>query len=90
MAEISINIEILEEEISKLQTLKEKCEDVYICDEDVIGSGQSTKLVKDIRDEYKLIKEAMSTLISNSISFFNGIKESAVSADNESASNLSK
>ena len=90
MAEININIEALEQKIEKLQTLTEECDNVSIWDEDVIGSGQSTELVKSIRCEYKTIKDTMSLLITNSISFFNGIKESALSADSESASKLSK
>ena len=90
MAEININIEALEQKIEKLQTLKEECDNVSIWNEDVVGSGQSTGLVRDIRCEYKTIKDTISLLISNSISFFNGVKESAVSADSESANKLSK
>lgn len=90
MAEININIEALEQKIEKLQTLKGECDDLQIWDENVVGSGQSTELVKDIRFEYKTIKDTMSLLIANSISFFNGIKESAMSADSESANKLSK
>lgn len=90
MSEININIEVLDEKIVKLQNLKETCEGIRIVEEDVVGSGQSTEIVKDIRDEYKMLKDAMSTLISNSINFFNGVKESAKAADEEAASSLSK
>lgn len=62
MTEIRINIEVLDEKIAKLKTLQEDCDRIYMCDEDVIGSGQSTELVKDIRGEYKVIKDTMSAL----------------------------
>ena len=59
-------------------------------EKEIVGAGQSTEIVNDIRAEYKIIQSAMSTLIANSISFFNGIKESVKVADEEAANSLSK
>ena len=90
MAEIKINLEKLTEKIGKLQTLKSECDSITTTEKDRVGAGQCTLLVESLRNNYKPLKEALSLLISNSIQYFNSVKESAVKADQRASEKLSK
>ena len=90
MGEINVKIALLEEKISKLTTLKETCSDIEMYDDEVVGAGQCTEIIKDIRGEYKNVKEAVLSLLSNSIGFFSGVKESLIMADEKAKNKISK
>ena len=88
MAEIKINTEKLEEEIQKLRDLAQKCERIDVDQESVEGSGESIAMVTAIDKEYSAVKEGFRTLLENSVSFFENVRNSAAEADNKAADKL--
>lgn len=88
MAEISLNIELLEEKIQKIRDLKTLCDGIDVTTEPLVGSGESIAMVHLIDKEYPLLKTAVGALLQNSITFFENVKNSMIEADTEASIKL--
>lgn len=88
MPEISLNIELLEEKIQKIRDLKTTCDGIDVSTESLVGSGQSIAIIQLVDQEYPLLKTAMGTLLQNSISFFENVKNSMIEADTEASAKI--
>lgn len=88
MKEISTNIAALAEKIQKLRDLKAECEGIDVTEVPLSGSGVSINALTLVDQEYALVKTAMVTLLSNSISFFENVKTSMVIADRKASGKL--
>ena len=88
MAEISLNIELLEEKIQKIRDLNTTCEGIDVATEPLVGSGQSIAIIQLVDQEYPMLKTAISTLLQNSISFFENVKNSMIAADAEASAKI--
>lgn len=90
MSEIKINTSTFEEKIQRLKDLSQTCEDIEIKEKSVVGSGESVAMVTVIDKEYTALRKSLLNLIENSISFFENIKISVTSADEEAANKLNQ
>ena len=88
MAEISVNVELLEEKIQKIRELKSTCDEIDVATETLSGSGQSIDIIQLIDKEYPLLKSAVGELLTNSISFFENVKNSMIKADTEASAKI--
>lgn len=88
MAEISVNIELLEEKIQRIKDLKTLCDGIDVSAESLVGSGESIAIIQLVDQEYPLLKNAIGTLLQNSISFFENVKNSMIEADTEASAKL--
>lgn len=88
MAEISLNIELLEDKIQKMRDLKTSCDGIDVATEPLVGSGQSIEILQLVDQEYPLLKTAISTLLQNSVSFFENVKNSMIAADTEASAKI--
>lgn len=86
MNTINVNVEILEDKIQKLENLRTQCESVVVQSKPVQGSGKSINALNNVDKEYVVVKNKIYTLLSNSIVFFNNIKQSVIEADESAAS----
>lgn len=88
MSQINVNLSSLEEKIEKLRTLSNTCEAIDASSKALSGSGLSIDALSLIDQQYPLLKKSISTLLLNSISFFENVKNSVVEADAEASSNI--
>lgn len=88
MAEISVNVELLEEKIQKLKDLKTVCDGIDVTTESLSGSGQSIEIIQLVDQEFPLLKSAIGELLTNSISFFENVKNSIIGADTEASAKI--
>lgn len=86
--EIKINLAKLEGEIKKLKDLAESCDEIDVTEKSVVGGGQSINMVAAIDKEYSGLKQALKQLLENSAGFFENIRDSAISADEEAAGKI--
>ena len=86
--EIKINLEKLEGEIKKPRDLAESCSGIDTAEKSVVGGGQSINMVTALDKEYADLKQALKQLIENSAGFFENIRNSAISADEEAAGKI--
>lgn len=86
--EIKINIDALDNKITKLKNLRDRCNDIVATEKNMEGSGASIDLINQIDKEYTAIKTTFQSLLNNSISFFENIKTSTTQADAKAAKNL--
>lgn len=90
MAEIKINIDNLEAEITKLKTLsesiaskKEKCPET-------VGGGSSIQQLENIGIAYGKIHEQIATLVANTADFMKSVRDETVKMDNQIASDIGR
>ena len=88
MAEINLNIELMEEKIQKIRDLKIACDGVDVSTESLVGSGQSIAIIQLVDQEYSMMKTAIENLLQNSISFFENVKNSLIKADIEASAKI--
>ncbi len=89
MGEVKLNIYDLDGKIQKLRDLKAECEEVDVMIKPLSGSGEIIDMIALIDKEYPMIKATILAIISNSISFFENVKTSMVSADKSASTNIS-
>ena len=88
MIQINVNAELLEGKIQKIRDLKTTCDGIEVASEPLSGSGESIDLLQLIDEEYALLKAEIGNLLSNSVSFFEGIKNSMIAADQKAAGKI--
>ena len=81
MQEININVEILEDKISQLSALHKACATIPFKTKDMKGSGESVSAIHEVEQEYDALKTCFEQLLSNTIQFFENVKQSVVGAD---------
>lgn len=85
MGKINFNISAIDDKLQKLRALKSECEGIDITTEQLCGSGQSIEILTLIDKQYPLIKDSIILLLNDSICFFENIKESMITSDNDSS-----
>lgn len=90
MSQININEDKLAEKIAELEALKSNCSghSSWRKRETKYGSGEVADLLDNIDQEYVSLMSDFDTLIGNSISFFNNILNSVISADSNAKKNF--
>ncbi len=85
MGEISIKNDNLTIDIEKLKTLKSRVAASNIKPPAVVGDGTSIYEIEKIGKNYQDINEKIETLLSNTISFLENVKNSYQGNDNKAA-----
>ena len=85
MSEIKININELNNSISKLQTLTSQCTSNLQNAPVTVGGGKTVNELEAIAGQYRTINLCLEKLMNNTILFLKNIKESYVSSDQKAA-----
>ncbi len=89
MAEIKIQIDSLNDAITKLETLKSTCEDADTSCTATIGGGKTINEIESIAAVYKNLNTSFTDLVSNTISFMKNVRDSYQSNDQKAAQKIS-
>lgn len=90
MAEINVKITEINNAITKLQGLQSKCSSRNINPPATVGGGKTVNELEDIAEVYKSMNTHFGTLISNTISFLQNVKDSYASSDAKAAQGIKK
>lgn len=88
MNQINLNIDLLDEKIQKINNLKLTCDVIDVNEVPLSGSGESIAIIQLVDKEYSLLKSAVVTLLQNSVSFFENVKNSMIEADSEASAKI--
>ena len=76
MAELKVNISELDNAIQLLRELKDTCDNLNLTPPPTEGSGKVVQQMENISNAYITVRDSMSILLSNSIVFFQNIRDS--------------
>lgn len=85
MAQINIDLEELDANIEKLADLKTEIESISIDKPAQSGSGSTVEQMVEAADAFEAVRQALVTLVGNSVGFFQGVKQSYQDADAEAS-----
>lgn len=88
MNQINLNIDLLDEKIQKINNLKLTCDVIDVNEVPLSGSGESIAIIQLVDKECSLLKSAVVTLLQNSVSFFENVKNSMIEADSEASAKI--
>ncbi len=81
MSEIKVNIEALDQKITQLRNLQNSCDSASVNAVDLIGGGESIRVINEVDQEYAVMKRCFNTLLTNSIQFFENVKQTVSDTD---------
>ena len=90
MSEIKINIDNLDYEISELKALAEEIKSKGIERPAVVGGGTSIQALEDIGLTYEKIQGQLGILVSNTASFMQNVRDTAVEQDKKIAQEIAR
>lgn len=88
MSEIKIDIANLDSEIERLKELKKKITMNKKNPTSVVGGGGTISNIEKIGNDYKDLEEKMESLVQNTISFMENVKNSYVNSDKKAAKTI--
>lgn len=88
MSEIKIDIDNLNSEIKKLKELKKKITTNKKKTTSVVGGGGTISNIEKIGNDYKNMEEKMESLVQNTISFMENVKNSYITSDKNAAKTI--
>ena len=88
MAEININLLVIDNAISKLQALKSKCVSAKTAAPTTVGGGQTVNELEKIAKQYQDIDLHLELLVGNTISFLTNLKSSYNKSEQKAVKNL--
>ena len=89
MAEIKIKVTEIDSAITKLQSLKSRSASADTKSPSTVGGGKSVNELESIAGVYKSLNTHFATLVQNTISFLDNVKDSYVTSDQKVASKMS-
>lgn len=89
MAEIKINVNALNDAITRLKNLRTTCQNTKNKIPDTVGGGLTVNELESISSLYEDLDTGFINLVSNTISFMENVKESYKSSDSKAAGKLS-
>ncbi len=90
MAEIKINIAEIDNAITKLKALKSRCRGMSTTAPSTVGGGRSVNELEAMASVYKATHTSLGTLIDNTISFLQNVRDSYASSDTKAAAGIAK
>lgn len=90
MTEIKINFEKLEELTGELRTLQASLNELALRTVQQVGGGKSIIAINKVDKEYTVLRNAMNALLDSSINFFENLKQSFATEDENIASNIER
>lgn len=89
MGEIKINVNALNDAITRLKNLRTTCENTKNKIPKIVGGGLTVNELESISSLYEDLDIGFTDLVSNTISFMENVKDSYKSSDSKAASKLS-
>ena len=90
MSEIKVKITELNNAITKLQGLKSRYESIRIIHPVPSGGGRTVNEIEDIAKVYNILENDFEELVSNTISFFQNVRDSYKSSDIKAANGINR
>ena len=84
MGQINVDFEELDTNIEKLANLKTEIEGISIDQPTQSGSGSAEQMA-EAAEAFEAARQALATLVGNSVEFFQGVKQSYQDADTEAS-----
>lgn len=88
MAEINVNLTEIDNAITKLHELQSECNSRNTTPPATVGGGKTVNELEDIANIYKTLNTHFETLLSNTISFLQNVRDSYTASDTEAANKI--
>lgn len=85
MIEVNIKVTEINNTIGKLQSLQSRYSSIDITPPTTVGGGKTVNELENLAATYKMMNVYLRSLISNTISFLQNVRDSYVSSDEEAA-----
>ncbi len=89
MATIKVNIKTLNDSITKLKALRDKCNNFDTTSPAIVGGGETVTQLEDIASLYKSLNIHFAELVNNTALFMENVKTSYESSDKKAANKMS-
>lgn len=90
MAEIKVKVSEINNAIIRLQGLQSRCSSRSTTPPATIGGGKTVNELEDIAHVYKTLNTQFETLLSNTISFLQNVRDSYTDSDTKAANKIAK
>lgn len=88
MAEIKVKVSEINNAITKLQGLQSKCNSRNTTPPVTVGGGKTVNELENIANVYKTLNTQFETLLSNTISFLQNVRDSYTASDTKAANKI--